>query len=632
MTNSESSQQSLSLTVEQALHKAIAHHQADHLQDAERLYCAILKAQPNHPDANHNLGVLAIQAKQPAAALSKFKAALEANPSQGQYWLSYIDALIQTGQTEIARQILEQGQKRGLQGDAVKKLVCRLKSSLPVNNQEKALHHVFSDESTPDSLSGNNPSHQEMNAVVELFSSGRYEEVVTLSHDLTVRFPLHGLGWKLLGSVFGRMGRSADALAPMKRAVELTPHEASVHNNLGNIFRDLGLLDEAETSFRHALRITPNLAATHYNLGNILKDFGRLGEAEVCFIHALKIKPDYADAHNNLGNILNKFGRLGEAEASFKRALEIKSDYSDAYFNLGNTLKDLGRLDEAEVCFRRALEINPNDRIFHCGMGNLLSIVGRLDDAAEHFKYCLQIDPEDSSGVRLLLARLGVEPMPARASGSQLDKLYVERSQSWDNSNSYRGHELVAQAFKMQMRNSKSDILDAGCGTGLVGALIRGLANKLDGIDMSKAMLEKAKEKGIYDQIHQGDLVLFMLNHSNSYDAVTCAATLIHFGDLTSAFEAAAASLRDDGIFILTLFQNDGELSNQEVVVAQHNDLAGGGCFAHSSGYVRSLAEATGFIVEILDSEVHEYDKKGIPILGLIVALRRRFRSDQIIG
>jgi len=117
MTIAKSPQQTVSLTIDQFLQRAIAHHQAGQLQDAERLYRAILQAQPNHPDANHNLGVLAVQMKkQPAASLTHFKAALEANPMQGQYWLSYIDALIQSGQIDAARQVLEQGRQRGLQG------------------------------------------------------------------------------------------------------------------------------------------------------------------------------------------------------------------------------------------------------------------------------------------------------------------------------------------------------------------------------------------------------------------------------------------------------------------------------------------------------------------------------------
>ena len=109
----------LTLTEEQVLQQAINHHQTGQLQDAERLYRAILNTQPKHPDANHNLGVMAISLNKIEAALPLFKIALEANPNQAQFWLSYADALIKEKQFENARNVLEQGKKRGLAGQKV---------------------------------------------------------------------------------------------------------------------------------------------------------------------------------------------------------------------------------------------------------------------------------------------------------------------------------------------------------------------------------------------------------------------------------------------------------------------------------------------------------------------------------
>ena len=50
----------MKLTIEQALQQGIAEHKEGKLQEAERLYRTILQSQPLHPDANHNLGVLAV--------------------------------------------------------------------------------------------------------------------------------------------------------------------------------------------------------------------------------------------------------------------------------------------------------------------------------------------------------------------------------------------------------------------------------------------------------------------------------------------------------------------------------------------------------------------------------------------
>ena len=79
------------MTLEQTLQTAITHHKAGELENAEQLYRSILSEQANHPDANHNLGVLFKQGDKPGIALPLFKTALESNPNQGQYWISYIE-------------------------------------------------------------------------------------------------------------------------------------------------------------------------------------------------------------------------------------------------------------------------------------------------------------------------------------------------------------------------------------------------------------------------------------------------------------------------------------------------------------------------------------------------------------
>ena len=99
------------LTINQALQKAIDAHKAGQVQEADRLYEAILKIQPKHPDANHNMGVLAVSVGKFQEALQFFKTALEANPNSAQFWFSYIDILIKL--EKIRNQISLRDQKIG---------------------------------------------------------------------------------------------------------------------------------------------------------------------------------------------------------------------------------------------------------------------------------------------------------------------------------------------------------------------------------------------------------------------------------------------------------------------------------------------------------------------------------------
>ncbi len=403
------------------LQQGMTCQQAGQLQEAEEIYRTVLQTHPDHPEANHNMGVLAVQTKRAAAGLPYFVAALNADPACRQYWLSYIDGLLRAEQLENARQVLALARQHGLEGDEVEAMVARLEGNAQVAAQPNAEPQPASKESPPVSsvvtqnskktrktkpakqgksarnsatYHGNIPSTQEINTLVALFNKGGLTEAAALAQTMTVRFPQHGFGWKVLGAVFKQTGRNADALAPMQRAAALSPSDAQAHSNLGATLQDLGRLDEAEASLRRALQIKPDYAEAHSNLGIALMGLGRLNEAETSLRRALQIKPDLAEAHSNLGNTLKDQGRLDEAEASYRQALQIKPDYADAHFNLGITLKELGRLDEAEASYRRALQIKPDIAVAHSNLGDTLRGLGHLNEAEASCRRALQVKPD----------------------------------------------------------------------------------------------------------------------------------------------------------------------------------------------------------------------------------------------
>ena len=117
------------LTIDQALQQGIEAHKAGQVQEADRLYTAILKTQPKHPDANHNMGVLAVGVGKVQEALPFFKTALEANPATAQYWLSYIDVLIKLEHLADAKAVLDQAKSNGAEGDGFDKLEQRLQEA-----------------------------------------------------------------------------------------------------------------------------------------------------------------------------------------------------------------------------------------------------------------------------------------------------------------------------------------------------------------------------------------------------------------------------------------------------------------------------------------------------------------------
>ena len=190
----------MELTIEQALQQGVAAHKEGKLQDAERLYRAILQSQPAHPDANHNLGVLAVSVNKAEAALPLFKTALEANPKIEQFWLSYIDALIKEKQFENAKQVFEQAKIQGVAEEKLNILEAQLTPTVQVNEpklaaQNKSLslsqkRKKLSEKkkrkkATKQNLKVNNPSQQQLSSLLEYYQNGRFDDAEKLSASLT---------------------------------------------------------------------------------------------------------------------------------------------------------------------------------------------------------------------------------------------------------------------------------------------------------------------------------------------------------------------------------------------------------------------------------------------------------------
>ena len=385
----------MELTTDQALQQGVAAHKEGKLQDAERLYRAILKSQPNHPDANHNLGLLAVAVDKPIEAIPLFKLALETNPQIEQFWLSYIGALITLERFDEAKLVLVEGEKSGVSAEKLDALNQRLQGSIPNDTNKTAKGRTLTEErKAQDSSSSTTPPQDQLNHLLVHYQANRWEEAEELAILLTQQFPDHPFAWKVLGAVLQQTGRVNESLLPMQESADLSPQDAEAHSNLGVTLQELGRLDDAEASFRKAIALKPDYAAAHSNLGVTLKELGRLDDSEASFKEAIALEPDFVEAHYNLGNTLKELGRLDDAEASYKEAIALKPDYAEAHYNLGVTLQELGKLDDAEASYRKALALKPDHIEAHSNLGVSLQELGRLDDAEASYRKALALKPD----------------------------------------------------------------------------------------------------------------------------------------------------------------------------------------------------------------------------------------------
>jgi tetratricopeptide (TPR) repeat protein len=363
----------MELTIDQALQQGVAAHKEGKLQDAERLYRAILQALPAHPDANHNLGVLAVAVGKPLEAIPLFQMALEANPQIEQFWLSYIEVLIQVGRLEEAKKVLVNAEQSGVSAEKL-----------------NVSHQQFQDISWTDAR----PLQDQLSSLLRYYQAGSYAEAEVLALSLTEQFPKHAFGWQVLGVLLKREGRLNESLLPMQKAVELSPQDAEARSNLGVMLKDLGRLDEAEACFSQAIELRPEFAEAHNNLGNTLKELGKPDEAKASYKQAVALKPEFAEAHSNLGVTLQELGKLDESEVSLRQAIAIKPDFAKAHYNLGNTLNKAGKLEEAVARHRLAIEIKPDFVEAHSNLGVTLKNLGRFEEAVASFRQAIALEPD----------------------------------------------------------------------------------------------------------------------------------------------------------------------------------------------------------------------------------------------
>lgn len=366
----------MQFSIEEALRRGVAAHKEGNLKDAESCYRSILKYQPEHADANHNLGLLALSVNKTEIALPLLKTALESNPKTEQFWLSYIEALVKANQLKYAQKLIEKSKKQGVYGEGLSLLEARL---FPTSDTTE--------------VTNRNVFQQKRRNLIEHYQNAQFEEAEKLAISITKEVPEHPLAWKVLGAIFKQQGKISESLFLTQKSVNLMPQDAEAHFNLGNTLKELGRLDEAVSSYNSAIEIKPDFTEAYYNLGNTFNELGKLNEAETNLKHVIRLNPNYAEAYNNLGFMLIDQGKLDEAETHLKKAIALNPSFADAHYNLGNALKKQGKLNEAQKSYSQAIILKPNFAEAYNNLGNTFKELGRLNETEASLKQAIALKP-----------------------------------------------------------------------------------------------------------------------------------------------------------------------------------------------------------------------------------------------
>lgn len=292
---------------------------------------------------------------------------------------------------------------------------------------------------------------------------------------------------------------------------------------------------------------------------------------------------------------------------------------------------------------REAVALNPQVAVAVLALGQALLAADLLPTAIAELQRALRLDP-DLTQARLLIAEawlkageadkaleaLGELDEPpaemiaaaeAMKSASRSDPGYVRHlfdqfSADYDTRMigqlGYAAPQILLGLAQMVMPGQASlAILDLGCGTGLAGGAFKPLAARLDGVDLSPAMIDKARARGIYDNLVVADLESALAAPGPAYDLILAADTLVYLGDLAAVFHAAFTRLAPGGFFLFTVEQAEKDF-----------ELGPKRRWRHSEAYLRRLAEEAGFSVAGLLAATPRHEA-GAPVPGFAVALNR---------
>ncbi len=422
---------------------------------------------------------------------------------------------------------------------------------------------------------------------VAAMQEGRLEEAEQLIRGAIARDPKRAEGYHNLGDVLRRGKRNEEAIASYRKSIELQPNWAEAHAALGDTLREMGQVDHAAEEFRKVVELKPQFAAGHLAVAKMLHAKGERAAALAAIAKALQLRADYPDAYDCMGNVLWEEGRVDEAIEAYSNALRIDPSCVQANSHMGKILVQRQRIGEALIYVQRAVELEPKNAEAYFFLGHVLARSGRKEEALETFRQGMRLDPNAHTW-KFRVSALSGDGMTKTAPADYVRGLFDRYASDFEKhlveKLNYRSPEHIFEAVKQATQRNELDVLDAGCGTGLCGKLFRPMARRLVGVDLSPAMIVEATRSGIYDELITGEVVEAMGAMKEQFDLIVAGDVLVYVGDLSGFMPAAAGLLRSGGMLACSI-----ETYLQEGFILHREER-----FAHSLGYMREMASASG--------------------------------------
>ena len=394
-----------------------------------------------------------------------------------------------------------------------------------------------------------------------------------------------------------------------------------------------GQFQAAETSFEASLALVPARPSTLTNLGAVRIRLEKFDLALVALTQACELDDTSAPAWGYRGQALLAQKNPAAALDCLLRAVALAPDQwlywqlrSEAHFALDQSQQALQALDQV-------LALDPQHGLAWSNRGMLLRDLRRPQEAAISFQKAVALgnNPEINTFYLASLqggagegAETAMAAAPALAPRQYVEQLFNDYADAFSShlvkNLRYNGHELLVSWLRKPQNHPPparfGRVLDAGCGTGLCGRLIRPVADYLEGVDLAESMVARARETGIYDALYHADATQHLQSTQQGFDVILAADVFNYVGDLAQIFAAAARALNPQGLLCFTVERAESVSGRAEM------QLLPSLRYAHTETYVRRMASAHGLVVRDLFTAPIREDA-GVPLQGLIVFLSK---------
>ncbi len=306
-------------------------HRGDY-DAAEKMYHALLQADPTCADAWHLLGLIALQRGNCEQAIANIREALQLNQHHAAYHYNLAHAY----------------KRHGLLKEAAA-------------SYRAALELQHDDSDTLNNLGSVLLDLGESTAALACFAQALHFN----PHDAQIHCNS--------GHVLLATEQPDAALQAFYAALAVDENYVPAHHALAVLLQQRGDFAQSQRHYQRALQIEPNNAALHVDFGIWHQAQDQFTDAAICYQNAITLDADAADAWNNLGAVQQAQGELRPAAHSYKRALRSAPGFALAHKNLASVYQLLGERDLAIEHYRTALRIQPD---FAAAEYELAALVG----------------------------------------------------------------------------------------------------------------------------------------------------------------------------------------------------------------------------------------------------------------